>query len=203
VKARDLWRSVLFYRLDTNDATIMMPPLARSIIDTNAVQVVTDWINSLPGQAALAPPGISPAGGTFGSSVSVTLTPPAGGAQLYYTTNGTLPTTSSFLYGGPVLLTNSTTFLASAYESNYSHSIAAAAVFTLQPLYFTSAGCLPGGQFQLGVMGVAGNTYVLQATTNFIDWTPLNTNTATTNTFNLLDPGAASYPFRFYRTLQQ
>jgi uncharacterized repeat protein (TIGR03806 family) len=44
----DIWRSVLHDRLATNAPIIRMPPLARNLIDTNAVQVIRDWINSLP-----------------------------------------------------------------------------------------------------------------------------------------------------------
>ena len=55
VKAKDIWRSVLWDRINTNAPAIKMPPLARNLIDTNAVQVFTDWINSLPGTPALAP----------------------------------------------------------------------------------------------------------------------------------------------------
>jgi len=57
--------------------------------------------------------------------------------------------------------------------------------------------------FQLGFFGVAGNNYVLQATTNLINWTPLTTNLATTNLLNLKDTKATNFPYRFYRVLQQ
>jgi PA14 domain/Chitobiase/beta-hexosaminidase C-terminal domain len=204
VKSRDIWRSVLFARINTNDAMIKMPPLARNLIDTNAVQVFKDWINSLPGQPALAPPAITPNGGGFGSAVTITLTPPDGVAQLYYTTNGTLPTTNSFLYAAPFPLTNSATLMANAFEAGFNNSAAASAAFTVQfAPYFTAGSLLPNGQFQLGVAGVSNKTYILQASTNLINWIPLNTNTATTNFFNLTDPAAANFPYRFYRTLQQ
>ena len=204
VKAKDIWRSVMFYRMDTNDNAIKMPPLARSIIDTNAVGVLTNWINSLPGLPALAPPSIAPAGGMFSPSVSVTLTPPDGTSQLYYTLDGSLPTTNSFPYSGAFTLTNTATVSASAFETNHDNSITVSALFLVQPApYFTALNFLPGGQFQMGVAGVSNNTYVLQATTNFTDWTPLSTNTASTNLFNLYDTGASNFPYRFYRVIQQ
>src|SRR5208282_2302962 len=39
VKAQDVWRSVLWQRINTTNTPIQMPPLARNLIDTNAVQV--------------------------------------------------------------------------------------------------------------------------------------------------------------------
>ena len=71
--------------MNSTDPSIKMPALARNLVDTNAVQVFTDWINSLPGTPALAPPTITPNGGTFIPSVTVTLQPPDTNAALYYT----------------------------------------------------------------------------------------------------------------------
>ncbi|MEI9863868.1 MAG: hypothetical protein WDN00_04820 [Limisphaerales bacterium] len=45
--------------------------------------------------------------------------------------------------------------------------------------------------------------YVLQASTNLTDWTPLSTNLATTNYFNFFDPGASNFTKRFYRVQQE
>ena len=48
VVPEDLYRSILWDRMNTVNGTFKMPAVARNTIDTNAVQVVTDWINSLP-----------------------------------------------------------------------------------------------------------------------------------------------------------
>jgi hypothetical protein len=202
VKADDVWRSVLLSRMNTNAAAIKMPPLARNQVDTNAVQVFNDWINSLPGVPALAPPVITPGGGSYYASVGVTLTPPDTNATLYYTLDGSLPTTNSLLYSGVFNLTGNETVTANAFETNFYNSIAASAQFLVQPLNFTSLGYnTAGGQFQLGFEGVSNETYVLQATTNFTDWTPISTNTATTSFFILTDPDATNFQNRFYRVL--
>jgi hypothetical protein len=60
----DVWRSSLYDRMDVVNPAIQMPPLARNLIDTNAVAVMADWINSLPGTPALPPPTLTPPGGT-------------------------------------------------------------------------------------------------------------------------------------------
>ena len=54
----------------------------------------------------MAPPTITPNGGTFAPSVNVTLQSTNNNATLYYTLDGTLPTTNSFLYSAPFVLTN-------------------------------------------------------------------------------------------------
>ena len=93
----DVWRSVLYDRIDSVDPAIKMPPLDRTTIDTSAVGVFAAWINSLPGTPAEAPPTINPPGGTFGGSALVSLLPPDSLATLWLTLDGTLPTTNSTL----------------------------------------------------------------------------------------------------------
>ena len=55
----------------------------------------------------------------------------------------------------------------------------------------------------MSLTGVAGQTYVLQTTTNLmwpVVWLPVATNTlVTTNVWQFTDPGYANYPQRFYR----
>jgi hypothetical protein len=203
LKAQDVWRSTLLIRMNSTDLSIKMPTLARNLVDTNAVQVFTDWINSLPGTPALAPPIITPNGGTFIPSVTVTLQAPDTNATLYYTLNGTLPTTNSLLYSSPLLLTNNVILTANAFEAGFDTSVAASALFNAQPLYLASMGFSPNNGFQLELLGMTGSNYVLQATTNFIDWTPIVTNMGATNLLNLMDIDASNFQYRFYRVLQQ
>jgi len=202
VKARDIWRSVLVSRINTLNQDIQMPDF-RNLIDTNGVAVITAWINSLPGTPALAPPAITPNGGSYIASVNVTLSAADTNATIYYTLDGSLPTTNSLRYGSAFNLFTNLTVSAFAVETNFNNSIAVGALFQVQPLYFASQGFLTNGQFQLGFVGAVGSNYVLQATTNFSTWTSLSTNTAITNLLNLLDPQATNFPFRFYRVLQQ
>lgn len=203
VAPKDIWRSVLYGRMNTLDSTIKMPPLARNLIDTNAVLVMADWINSLPGTPALAPPTLVPAGGIFNGGVSVTLQAADPNATLRYTVDGSLPTTNSFLYSGPFQLNASVTLRASAFESGFNNSVATTGLFTINPgLLFISGGYFSNNTYQLPLSGIAGKSYVLEATTNFTDWTSITTNVAPANIFNLIDPAPTQFPYRFYRSFQ-
>ena len=200
---KDIWRSKIPARMNTNAIAVRMPPLARNLIDTNAVQVMFDWINSLDGTPAQAPPSIAPNGGNYFNSVALSLTAPDTNATIYYTIDGTTPSTNSLLYAGPFNVTADATIAASAFRTNYNNSVTATAFFFITPVQFTAANFATNHQFQLDFLGVTGSNYVLQASTNLLNWTAISTNTATTNAFYLFDPNATNFPQRFYRVLQQ
>ena len=48
------------------------------------------------------------------------------------------------------------------------------------------------------VSGITGAQYVVQASTNLVNWTPINTNITT---FTNLDYAITNLPYRFYRIL--
>src|SRR5262249_7826325 len=85
---------------------------------------------SLPTVAA---PTISPNGGSFTGSVSVTLQTVTSGASIYYTTDGSAPTQSSTLYTGAFTLTSGATVNAIAFKSGSNPSTVASASFTVAP----------------------------------------------------------------------
>jgi hypothetical protein len=181
-----------------------MPPLARNLVDTNAIAILGDWINSLPGTPALAPPTINPNGGSYMGQVAVTLQHSDPNAALRFTLDNTLPNTNSTLFSGPFILTNNTTVKAKAFETGFVPSVAASAIFSVRPsVSFTTAGYFTNGQFVLQLSGLAGKTYLLQGSSNLVNWITLNTNLAPSSPFNLIDPGASNYLYRFYRALEQ
>jgi endoglucanase len=55
-----------------------------------------------------------------------------------------------------------------------------------------------GSNFGFNLTGSTGNSFIIQASTNFVNWNSLQTNTAP---FNFTDTSAGSYTARFYRAV--
>ncbi len=81
-----------------------------------------------------ATPLISPAAGTYTVTQAVTITDVAPGATIYYTTNGTTPTTSSTKYTVPITVSTTETIEAIAVATGYTKSAVASAKYTIVPL---------------------------------------------------------------------
>lgn len=78
-----------------------------------------------------AAPALSPAGGTFGGSVTVSMSSATAGASIYYTTDGSMPTSASTLYATPIVLTANTTINAKASAAGLTDSSVTTGVFTV------------------------------------------------------------------------
>src|SRR5205085_686379 len=98
-------------------------------------------------QVPAATPVLSPAGGTYSTSVSVTITDSTPGATIYYTTDGTTPTTSSTQYTGPFSVTTTQTIKAIATAPGYTASAVASAAYTIQVPAATPALSPAGGTY--------------------------------------------------------
>jgi mono/diheme cytochrome c family protein len=118
----DIWRSIAYMRVNTN-GDIRMPPLARETIDERGVQLLGEWIQSMPGRDVVAPPTISPAGGTYDHTVEVTLQDSEPGADIRYTLDGSVPSTSDAHYDQPLKITGPTVLRARAFKPGYTRSI--------------------------------------------------------------------------------
>lgn len=80
-----------------------------------------------------ATPSFSPAPGTYSSAQSVTLSDSTSGASIYYTTDGTTPTSSSTLFSAsaPIAVTSTTTIQAIAVAAGDSNSAIASGTYTI------------------------------------------------------------------------
>jgi uncharacterized repeat protein (TIGR03806 family) len=130
IAPHDIWRSISYMRVDTV-GEIKMPPLARETIDSKGVQLLGEWINSLPGKPVLPPPEISPAGGTFAGQVEISLTEGEPAAEIRYTLDGSEPGTSDMIYEKPIKLTAPAVLRARAFKPGFTRSITEQQVFTV------------------------------------------------------------------------
>jgi uncharacterized repeat protein (TIGR03806 family) len=130
ISPHDIWRSIVFMRVNTVD-DIKMPPIARETIDQKGVQLLRDWITSLPGRAVLDPPSMSPGGGTFARPVAVTLRATQAGADIRYTLDGSTPGPSDARYEGPIKLDAPSVLRARAYKEGFTRSITVQEVFII------------------------------------------------------------------------
>lgn len=78
-----------------------------------------------------ATPTFSPAGGSYASAQSVTISTSTPSSKIYYTTNGMTPTTASALYSGPITVSSSETVMAIAVASGLNTSATGAASYTI------------------------------------------------------------------------
>ena len=89
------------------------------------------WTYTVPSEQAAARPTYSVAAGTYATAQTVSISDATGGATIYYTTNGTTPTTSSTKYTGALTVSASETIEAIAVASGYGNSAAASAAYTI------------------------------------------------------------------------
>jgi uncharacterized repeat protein (TIGR03806 family) len=132
IAPNDIWRSIAYMRVNTT-GEVRMPPLARETIDEKGVALLHQWINSLPGRAVVDPPQISPAGGTFGAPVEVSLEVAEPVAEIRYTVDGSTPTATDLKYDKPLKISGPTVVRARAFKDGLTRSIASQAVFIIGP----------------------------------------------------------------------
>jgi hypothetical protein len=96
---------------------------------------------------AVPTPTFSPAGSTLTSGQQVTITDTLSSANIYYTTDGTVPTKNSLVYSGPIALTKSATLSAIATASGYSNSGVASAAYVISTTPSTPVISPAGGTF--------------------------------------------------------
>lgn len=140
----------IYYTTDgstpSSASTLYTGPFPVSVSSTlNAIAVATGMSNSGVASASftisqnkLATPSISPNGGSFTTAQTVSLTDSSPGVSIYYTTDGSTPSTSSSLYTTPFTLAANATVKAIAVAPGALPSSIASAGFTITcPSCFT------------------------------------------------------------------
>lgn len=159
--------------------------------------------------AGVSPPILSLASGVYAGSRMVSITGVDPKAAVYYTTDGTTPTTSSKLYGGPIALTKTERITAVAVLDGVSSAIATAAYtiasgtpvsvidlsgFTEGSMQFNGSAKVDGERLQLtdGGMQESGSAFYATA---------VNIQSFTTYfTFQLRDAIADGFTFAIQNT---
>jgi sugar lactone lactonase YvrE len=124
-----------------------------------AIAVATGFANSAVGPAAYtinlptaAMPTFSPAAGTYKSAQRVTISDTTTGAAIYYTTNGTTPTTNSAQYTAPITVSSTETIKAIAIATGFANSAVGSAAYTINlptaatPTFSPAAGTYKSAQ---------------------------------------------------------
>jgi mono/diheme cytochrome c family protein len=130
ISPHDIWRSIAYMRANTL-GDIKMPPLARETIDRRGMQLLKEWIDSMPGRPVLPPPVISPPGGTFAGPVEISLTMSEAGSDIRYTVDGTVPSATDTRYERPIKLTGPAVLRARAFKEGFTRSITEQQVFII------------------------------------------------------------------------
>ncbi len=135
--------AVIYYTTDGSTpsaaSTRYTGPIAvGSSITLNAVAVAPGYTNSAVASVsyilnltALPTPSFTPAGGLYYATQSITLSDAAAAASIFYTTDGSAPSSSSNQYTGPITVDSSETIRAIAVESGFPNSAVATSTYTI------------------------------------------------------------------------
>jgi len=133
--------ATIFYTTNGSTPTTSSTPYDNTAIPVNqtttikAIAVLSGWSNSNTVSAAytlkVPAPTFSLAAGTYTGAQSVTISDALAGARIYYTVNGSTPTTSSTLYTGAVSISRSRTLRAIAASTGWSNSSVTSASYTI------------------------------------------------------------------------
>ena len=137
--------STIFYTLDGSQPTTSSTQYTASfpVSTTTTVKAIATAPNftqsataisviTINQQSAAATPVISPVTGTYSSTQTVTITDATSGSTIFYTLDGSQPTTSSTQYMASFTVSTTTTVKAIATAANFTQSATATSVITIQ-----------------------------------------------------------------------
>jgi hypothetical protein len=141
-------------------------------VTVKAMAGLRNWVNSAVASSSVTAsvgagttptattPVFSVGAGSYTAAQTVSITSATAGAKIYYTINGTTPTTASTLYNGPVSVAASETLEAITVASGYNNSAVASAVYTIN-VASAPAIIAPGSLSINGSTTLVGNAVVL------------------------------------------
>jgi len=139
-----------------------------------------------------AAPAFSPAPGSYSSAQSVTISDTTTGASIFYTTDGSTPTTSSTLYTSPVSITATTTLQAIANAGSASSSVTSGTytiTFTSGKITLQAGSLTPTGSGQAiattADAAAPGGTWVKISSTAVGQWIQFTTPSIPAGTYSL------------------
>ena len=211
--------AVIYYTIDgsapTTASTVYSTPISidSGTVTINAIAQASGLGVSSVGSAtytiqlaAAATPTFSPGTGTYTSAQSVTISDTTPGSTIYYTTNGTTPTTSSAVYSSAIAINANTTLEALAIAPGFAQSAVASAAYVIQTGgsgNISFAGGFPNATgLRLNSVAKINNNFLeltdggtLEGTSAF--WTtPVNIQAFTTNfAFQLSSAAADGFTF--------
>jgi hypothetical protein len=112
--------------------------------DTNFSASISNTLPYTVTAPTAATPAFSPPPGTYTSAQTVSLSTSTAGATIFYTTDGSTPTTSSAVYSAPISVAASETIQAIASAPNYLTSAVASGAYTIN--YPTAITTQPASQ---------------------------------------------------------
>ena len=125
----------------TGSAVYSGPVAVNATTTIQAMAVATGFNNSAIGAGTFfltsggnptaATPTFNPTPGTFNSPQQIALSDTTAGAVIYYTTDGSTPSTGSSVYGSAIQVNATTTIKAIAVASGYNNSSVAGGTFTI------------------------------------------------------------------------
>ncbi|MGA3008464.1 MAG: chitobiase/beta-hexosaminidase C-terminal domain-containing protein [Opitutaceae bacterium] len=111
------------------NVTLNAIAFANGLADSPAASAV--YVINVPG--VVSAPTFSPAGGTYASAQTVTISSSTGGVSIRYTTDGSMPSeTAGMVYAGAIAVSANTTIKAVAYASGLADSTVSTAAYTVQ-----------------------------------------------------------------------
>ena len=110
-------------------AKFVLPTIANGKVYVGSASLLNVYgLTAIP---ATATPTFSPADGTYIGTQTVSILDASPYATIYYTTDGSMPTTSSPVYGGPITVTANMTIKALALASGCTNSNVGTAAYTI------------------------------------------------------------------------